>query len=143
MRGTGTVVDCKKSIAQSSDDLGDVLLRLRGGAPRNHVGIFVEVNEDLSGSLFQVTGSIQNGMTFGHKKAYRPEDSASYVSKTYVGTIAKDDYARIQAIVEAIPPPPKQFNGPRRIDPSKPLITCQEWTKEAVQALKDGGVLKE
>lgn len=112
------------------------------GAPRDHHAIFVETNADHSGFIFQVTGDIQRGMTFGHKPAKRPEDSNSFVSKSYIGTVSETNYARIQSIVDAIPPPPKQFNGPKRINPSEPLRRCQEWTSEAIQALTDQGVLQ-
>ncbi|KAH7386889.1 hypothetical protein DE146DRAFT_586009, partial [Phaeosphaeria sp. MPI-PUGE-AT-0046c] len=98
------------------------------GAPRDHYAIFVETNSDLSGYIFQVTGDIQRGMSYGHKQAKRPEESASFVSKSFIGTVSEVNYAQIQPTVEAIPPPKKQFNGPKRIDPNVPLKRCQEWT---------------
>ena len=113
------------------------------GAPRDHHAIFVETNSDHSGFIFQVTGDIQRGMIFGHKPAKRPEDSNSFVSKSHIGTVSETNYARIQPIVDSIPPPPRQFNGPKRINPSVPLRRYQEWTSEAIQALKDQGVLQD
>lgn len=112
------------------------------GAPRDHHAIFVETNSDLSGYIFQVTGDIQRGMSFGHKSAKKPEDSASFVAKSRIGTVSETDFARVQSVIEKIPPPPKQFNGPKRINPNEPLRRCQEWTNEAIQALKDEGILQ-
>jgi hypothetical protein len=112
------------------------------GVPRDHHVIFVETNADGTGHIFQVTGDIQTGMTHGHKVGKKPEDSASYVGKEYIGTISTTSYARIESIVNSIEPPKKQFNGPNRINPQEPLRRCQEWTAEAIQALKDSGVLK-
>lgn len=112
------------------------------GAPRDHHAIFVETKGDLSGYIFQVTGDIQRGMAFGHKVAKKPEDSASFIAKSRIGTVSEAGFARVQPVIERIPPPPKQFNGPKRINPSKPLRRCQEWTTEAIQALKDEGILQ-
>lgn len=36
----------------------------------------------------------------------------------------------------------KQFNGPKRIEPSVPLRRCQEWTDESIRALKNEGALQ-
>lgn len=112
------------------------------GAPRNHQGIFVELNSDLSGFLFQVVGDIQNGMDYGHKEARKPELSTTFVGKEPIGTISKDRYYEIQSVVETIPPPKKQFDGAIRINPREPLRRCQEWTAEAIQALKVASLLE-
>jgi hypothetical protein len=102
--------------------------------------IFVETNEDESGYLFQVTGNIQEGMSFGHRNT---EDSDKWtIGKELLGTVTHENHDRIQSVVEAVEPPKKQFNGPRRIDPSQPIRRCQEWTADAIEALKDAGVLE-
>jgi hypothetical protein len=112
------------------------------GAPRDHHAIFVETKSDKSGYIFQVIGDIQSGMSFGHKDAKRPEDSTSFVSQEHIGTVSEANYDRIESIVETIEPPKKQFDGPRRINPREPLRRCQEWTADAVEALKSAGVLE-
>jgi len=112
------------------------------GTPRDHHVIFVETKVDGSGVIFQVRGDIQNGMTYEFKDGKKPEDSASFVSKTPIGKVSLADVPRIDPICKRIPPPPKQFNGPKRINPSIPLRRCQEWTQEAVQALQNEGILK-
>ncbi|KAB8437420.1 hypothetical protein FH972_025098 [Carpinus fangiana] len=82
-------------------------------------------------------------MTFEEKAAKRPEDSNSYAGrKDLIGTVVTDDLSRFSTICQENPPPAKQFNGPRPINPGKPLRRCQEWTSETIQALKDAGVLK-
>ncbi|KAF2874598.1 hypothetical protein BDV95DRAFT_566534 [Massariosphaeria phaeospora] len=115
----------------------NVLLVESLGAPRNHQVIFIELSPGGAGYIFQVTGDIQTGMTFGHREEKEPEESV-----TFVGTIVVADFDRIQSIVESVAPPAKQFDGPRRIDPTKPLRRCQEWTAEAIQALENAGVLR-
>jgi hypothetical protein len=112
------------------------------GAPRDHQAIFIETNSDKSGQIFQATGNIQNGMTYESKPGKRPEDSASFVKKELLGTVTTANYSRIDAVCKQIPPPAKQFDGPKRINPNVPLRRCQEWTQEAVQALKNEGIFQ-
>ena len=112
--------------------------------PGDHQGIFVETHETglMSGHLYQVTGSMQQGMDFEHKKAYRPEDSATYANKTLLGNVKIDDYPRVLEICQAIEPPKKQFQLNKRLYPGVPLRTCQEWTQEAIDALKTAQIIK-
>ncbi|KAJ5367860.1 hypothetical protein N7541_001801 [Penicillium brevicompactum] len=91
------------------------------GLPRDHHAIFVEMNNDQSGHLFQ---------------------SGTYQSKEFIGRVAAADFARILPTCESIPPPKKQFEGARRLYPKEPLRRCQEWTQEAVNALVTAGILK-
>lgn len=112
-----------------------VFLVSYAGVPRDHHAIFVETNSDKTGQIFQVTGDIQNGMTYESKPGKRPEDSASFLKKELLGTVSTSNYPRINNVCSQIPPPAKQFNGPKRIDPSIPLRRCQEWTQEAVEYL--------
>ncbi|EPS28893.1 hypothetical protein POX_f07965 [Penicillium oxalicum] len=112
------------------------------GLPRDHHAIFVDMNDDLSGWLFQVTGNIQNGMKYDHKPSKKPEESGTYQSKIAIGTVATADFARIKPTCESIPAPKKQFEGARRLYPKEPLRRCQEWTQEAIDALVQAGILK-
>lgn len=112
------------------------------GSP-NHEAIFVRLSEaDGSGLLFHVIGNIQEGMKYECRSTKRPEDSLSFVGKNQVGWISSSDLQRFKSTCESNPPPAKQFNGPRRIDPRKPLRRCGEWAAESLQALKSNGVLK-
>ena len=112
------------------------------GAPRDHHAIFFETESDESGFIYQVVGDIQNGMRHDHKRAKRPEDSASFVSKTYLGTTFPANYSLVEAICNNIEPPKKQFNGGKRLYPTEPLRRCQDWTAEAIEALKVAEVLE-
>ncbi|KAL2861623.1 hypothetical protein BJX68DRAFT_260435 [Aspergillus pseudodeflectus] len=113
------------------------------GMPRDHHAIFVEVNDDQSGHLFQVVGNIQNGMTHGHRPAEKPEEWIDYQGKIYIGRVSTANYSRIQPICDAILPPKKQFEGPRRLYPAEPIRRCQEWTQEAIDALVTAGILEQ
>lgn len=112
------------------------------GAPRDHHAIFVETDANGGGVVFHVTGDIQNGMRFEMKAAKRPEDSASFVNKTFLGWVVADNYQHIEGICRGIPPPKKQFNGAKKLYPKEPLRRCQEWTNETIQALTASGVLQ-
>ncbi len=115
-----------------------------GGGVQDHHGIFVETDADAgTGVLFHVTGDIQNGMTYESRDEEKPEDSVTFISKTPIGKISAPEFLRIDAICRRLPPPPKQFNGPKRINSRVPLRRCQEWVREAIQALQNEGVLKE
>ncbi|KAM0282465.1 hypothetical protein ACHAO9_010254 [Fusarium lateritium] len=113
------------------------------GAPRNHHALFVQTNEDESGSLFNVIGNIQNGMEFEAKKlSEKPELLQTFVSKSQLGWIKAGDLHRVEEICCANPPPAKQFDGPKRIDKTKPLRRCQEWTSVTVASLRAEGILQ-
>uniref|UniRef100_A0A4E9DS25 Uncharacterized protein n=1 Tax=Gibberella zeae TaxID=5518 RepID=A0A4E9DS25_GIBZA len=60
---------------------------------------------------------------------------------TQIGVIAANDTHRLRAVCESNPPPKKQFNGIKRIDPRKPLRRCQEWASETIDILCEQGVL--
>lgn len=114
------------------------------GSPRDHHAIFVETAKEglRTGYVFQVVGNIQNGMTHDYKQAPRPEESASFVSKDYLGTVTTANYPRIRAICDSVPAPKKQYRLNTRLYPLEPIRRCQEWTAEAIQALIDAGVLQ-
>jgi hypothetical protein len=113
------------------------------GVPRNHHAIFVELVHDGEGEIYQVIGDILTGMQHERKDVKRPDKSASYMSMEQIGTVSHENYDRIESIVFAIEAPKKQFDGPKRLNPREPLRRCQEWTKEAIQALKDANVLED
>lgn len=112
------------------------------GAPRDHHVIFIETEPDGSGLVFHVTGNIQSGMAFEAKNGKRPENSASFVNKTYLGWVSADSLPHIEETCRTIPPPKKQFQGPKRLYPKEPLRRCQEWTNEVISALTTNGILQ-
>ncbi|KAH6626062.1 hypothetical protein B0J18DRAFT_464110 [Chaetomium sp. MPI-SDFR-AT-0129] len=111
------------------------------GAPRNHHAIFVETQDDGSGTLFQVKGNIQNGMTYETRQEPKPDLSNTFISKSSLGWVRVHDLSRVDSVCRANPPPAKQFDGPKRIDKKTPLRRCQEWTSETIGNLKAEGVL--
>lgn len=111
------------------------------GAPRDHHGIFVELEEDGSGYLYHVEGSVQTGMRYNPKPARPPLDSPSLQGQKEIGWVPASLYAHIHSICSAIPPPPKQYDGPKLLVPRNKLRRCQEWTREAVHELRAQGIL--
>jgi hypothetical protein len=97
------------------------------GAPRNHHALFARVKlQDRAGGLFHVKGDVQNGMVYEYRVTKPPEDSVSFVGMTQLGWVSSSDLQRIDEICRSNPPPEKQFHGPKRLNPRKPLRRCQE-----------------
>jgi hypothetical protein len=117
------------------------------GMPIDHVAIFVETNnaEAGHGYNYQVSGSIKQGMYHSHRPGPKPEDDKDsfFMSKELLGVVSKaaHDDGKFKDICNAVDPPPKQFNGPKRIDPSVPLWRCGEWVTKAIHKLREEGVL--
>jgi hypothetical protein len=87
-----------------------------GGGKNDHHAIFVETKADTgNGVLFHVTGDIQNGMTY-QSRDEKPEGTVIFLTKSLIGKVSAVDFPRIDTICRAIPPPQKQFNGPKRIE---------------------------
>ena len=111
------------------------------GMPRDHHALFIEFHRDGSGQLFHVKGDIQRGMEFETRATKPPEQSATFTDKKHLGWIYKSDVDRFEQVCLSNPPPEKQFNGPKRLDPTKKLRRCQEWTAETIQYLRAEGIL--
>lgn len=119
-----------------------ICLSISLGAPRDHHTIFVENDKDGPGTVIQVTGNIQNGMTFEVKRDHCPEALLEFIRKDYLGWVAAEDMHRVEQVCSGILPPKKQFEGAKRLCPGEPLRRCQEWTREAIDALVAGGILQ-
>lgn len=119
------------------------LVESLGNGERNHHALFLQLSEnDATGQQFQVTGDIQNGMIYESNANTRPESSPTFLGMTKLGTISPSNLHRIDDICRSNPPPAKQFNGPRRTDPKRPLRRCQEWTAETIRLLQEQRVLE-
>ncbi len=114
------------------------------GAPRDHHSLFIETDPDsASGLLLHVKGNIQNGMEFEERSTNNPEKSMTFVDKSHLGCVNAADLDHMRHLCQSIPPPKKQFSGPKRLYPKEPLRRCQEWTNEAIDALTVHGVLQQ
>ena len=120
-----------------------VYLVERLGMPRNHQVIFVETSpENNMGIRYHVTGNVQTGMVFEVKKEdTNPREESSFISMSKLGSMKETDLDRLESICRSNPPPAKQFDGPHRIDKTKPLRRCQEWVSETVGILRAEGVI--
>lgn len=108
---------------------------------RGHHAIFVEANADGSGQIFQVTGNVQQGMMYENKPWPKPKTYIAFSHKEPLGSVSEDEYIKMDEICATIPPPPKQYNLGKKLDPTVPLWNCQDWTTEAVQSLRAAKVL--
>src|SRR5690348_3870964 len=90
----------KETLGQSSDHYKVYRVEYQGNP--NHVAIFVETHEAGPGSgfLYHVEGNILQGMAYRPKRAYRPEDSASFVpgTKVLIGRVAVASYPQVNVV---------------------------------------------
>ncbi|KAL2126617.1 hypothetical protein VTI74DRAFT_529 [Chaetomium olivicolor] len=116
---------------------------LGGGWPDHHAILVEAANADSNVNklrfLYQVKGSIAQGMTYEFREA-REDDYM--LGKTLVGAVDADDFNCIGRICSALSPPKKQFDGPKRLYPKERLYKCQAWTRDALRALETEGILK-
>ncbi|KAM0366758.1 hypothetical protein ACHAPK_008232 [Fusarium culmorum] len=112
------------------------------GVPLNHHSIFVKDAKDETEFVFYVIGNIQMGCIFEvRRQESDPRLSATFKKMTQIGVIAANDTPRFRTVCESNPPPKKQFNGIKRVDPKKPLRRCQDWERETIDILREQGVL--
>lgn len=112
------------------------------GAPRDHVSLVVVTDpEKMAGEMYHVEGNIQTVMNYFHKKAQAPLQSVSFQKRMYVEQVTAANLPKVQQICASIPPPAKQYDGPKLLVPKDQVRRCGEWTKEAVAALKAAKVV--
>jgi hypothetical protein len=114
------------------------------GSPRDHQAIFVETHENGkdSGHQYHVIGSILNGMEYNNRMAVRPEDNAEVHEKHQIGNVKQSDLAQLEVICRGIEVPSRQMDlRGRKLDNSKPLRRCGEWTVDAINELQRQGIL--
>jgi hypothetical protein len=115
------------------------------GAP-SHESIFIETHErgPGSGHLYHVIGNVLRGMKYEDKVMGKPEDSASYEKKSFIGVILSSDIPRFQAVCQSVEVPGAQLDlRGRPLDPSKPPRRCGEWTADAISALHEQGIVRQ
>lgn len=118
-----------------------------GGGNSDHHALLVEqvlpprtmTSSKTPRFLYQVKGSIAHGMEYEFRHA---SDEDFFLGRTLLGTVDADDFNCIDRICSSVPPPKKQFHGPKRLYPREKLYKCQAWTQDALCALEAGGVLR-
>jgi hypothetical protein len=128
--------------------------------PRYHHVLFVETKPNGDGRIHQVNGDITTGMYYESHDEKGPEELESFHDKEFLGMVKAEDYPeRIDDVLRALPPPPKQkkFNvKTMRTEQMKddgtfyeagelraPMWKCTEWTaNQAIPALYASGVLR-
>ena len=112
----------------------------------SHESIFIENHErgQSSGQLYHVIGNILNGMTYEEKMMGDPKDSASFEKMSFIGVILSSDVPRLEAVCRSVEVPGRQLDlRGRRLDQSKPLRRCGEWTADAISALTQQGIVRQ
>jgi hypothetical protein len=116
------------------------------GVQRSHQSIFIETHElgKSTGHLYHVVGSILEGMKYEDKETKDPRHSASFEKMSFIGVILSSDIPRFEAVCRSVEVPGRQLDlCSRRLDPSKPLRRCGEWTADAISALHQQGIVKQ
>ncbi|KAK3350222.1 hypothetical protein B0T25DRAFT_457106 [Lasiosphaeria hispida] len=114
------------------------------GSPRNHYAIYVDVNQGLSGYLLHVVGTLQKGMELKVSEDFRnPTFSLTFLGMRQVGWVPHSKLGHCKNVCETVPPPAKQWDRGRPLLPLDQLRRCQEWTAEAVDVLRESGVLQQ
>jgi hypothetical protein len=112
----------------------------------SHESIFIETHElgQSSGHLYHVIGSILNGMTYEDKATENPKDSVSFEKMSFIGVTLSSDIPRFESVCQSVEVPGRQLDlRSRRLDPSKPLRRCGEWTADAISALHQQGIVRQ
>ncbi|KAK0103861.1 hypothetical protein ONS96_004970 [Cadophora gregata f. sp. sojae] len=84
-------------------------------------------------------------MFFNHKPAPPPSAEVDFISMAQIGSIGVEAFenGRVQEVVETVPEPKRQFDGPKRLFPQEPVRRCQEWMVDVVHTLGKEGVLED
>ncbi|OIW34631.1 hypothetical protein CONLIGDRAFT_688526 [Coniochaeta ligniaria NRRL 30616] len=105
----------------------------------DHHAVYVETGIDKGGHLFHVTGDIRIGMVFWQP---HPFDTTAGLSVQHIGWISHDKLVEIRVVCETIPPPPRQYEGPKRLVPRHAIRHCQHWAADAIAALRERAILQ-
>lgn len=111
-------------------------------SPRTHPVIFVEVTTDGSGQGYNVVGSAADGMSYETKFMTKPENDAGFASRTVVGVVDAGDIDTFGQVCESVRTPTKQWAQGKKIDPQAKEIDGHDWTRDAIIALRDAGILR-
>jgi hypothetical protein len=112
----------------------------------SHESIFIETHEQgqSTGHLYHVTGNILRGMTYDDKAFGKPQDAGSFEKLFFIGVILSSDIPRFEAVCRSVEVPGRQVDlRGRRLDRSKLLRRCGEWTADAISALHQQGIVRQ
>lgn len=80
-------------------------------------------------------------MTYETKPSGKPEDDLTFLSKEFLGVVEVQDVSLVDEICRSVEVPGKQFEGAKRLEETRPLRRCQEWTEEVIGVLRARGVI--
>lgn len=120
-----------------------------GNGPRNHKAIYIETHptaapNSVQGTLYHVTGTILNGMTYESRETPDPEHLPEHIhgTKKQIATITDVNIARFQEeCCLRIPPPRAQVTlSGERLFPETPLYRCREWLDDVEKVAVEKGI---
>lgn len=118
-----------------------------GSGKFDHHLIFIHTNYNddenpKGGYKLHVVGTLQKGMAMELKKMGHPFETPTCRLIQHKGWMRHRKLEKAREICSGVPPPAKQFDGPRRLAGRGPLRHCQHWVAEAFDAMRAEGVLE-
>ncbi|KAK3305694.1 uncharacterized protein B0T15DRAFT_533134 [Chaetomium strumarium] len=81
-------------------------------------------------------------MRYNPKPVHPPRELVSLQAMKEISYVPASLYDQVHSVCSSIPPPAKQYHGPKLLVPKSQLRRCQEWTREAVHEPRAQGILQ-
>lgn len=120
-----------------------------GNGPRNHKAIYIETHPTaaptaIKGTLYHVTGTILNGMTYDPRDTLDPAHLPEHIpgTKKQIATITEANLTRFEnECCLSVPPPQAQVSlSGTRLFPEIPLYRCTEWLDDVEKVAVEKGI---
>jgi hypothetical protein len=103
---------------------------------REHWSLFVVKSGASTGTIFEASGGTLQ-MKYNEKSDVSLTKSSTYKGSIDIGEIADDQFDAFAAIIRAVKLP----SSPLRLPPGQRRRDCQDWVRDAVDALVENGLL--
>lgn len=109
-----------------------------------HNAIFLETEEDGSGEIYHVTGSVAEGYTYEMIPSKNPARSNRFSGMPFLGHLKRNKKQKFVDICEQTPPPGAMQVSSRIRSSAGSIIqyrNCVTWVEEVLAALKNERIL--
>jgi hypothetical protein len=103
---------------------------------REHWSIFVKAEDAEKGTIYEATGGTLE-MKYNKKADVALTKSSTYKGSVFIGEIGEDRFKILDKTLANVPLP----SSPMRLPPGERRRDCQDWVKDAVDALVEAEVL--
>jgi hypothetical protein len=102
---------------------------------REHWSIFVST-DGVNGTIYEATGGTLQ-MIFNQKADVKLTKSSTYKGKVRLGVITEGQRQTLERVLSGVPLP----SSPLKIPPGYRRRDCQDWVRDAAEALIEAGLL--